>query len=69
MLFINYSSAFNTIVPSKLITNLRTLGLNTSLCHWILIFQMGHPQVVKVGNYQVSGEDPDADSVELKVYY
>ena len=31
MLFIDYSSAFNTIVPSKLINNLRTLGLNTSL--------------------------------------
>jgi RNA-binding protein YlmH len=33
MLFIDYSSAFNTIVPSKLITKLRTLGLNTSLCN------------------------------------
>ena len=31
MLFIDYSSAFNTIVPSKLITKLRILGLNTSL--------------------------------------
>jgi hypothetical protein len=31
MLFIGYSSAFNTIVPSKLITKLRTLRLNTSL--------------------------------------
>jgi hypothetical protein len=30
VLFIHYSSAFNTIVPSKLITQLRTLGLNTS---------------------------------------
>jgi hypothetical protein len=36
MLFIDYSSAFNTIVPSKLVTKLRTLGLNTSLCNWIL---------------------------------
>ena len=27
MLFIDYSSAFNTIVPSKLITKLRNLGL------------------------------------------
>ena len=34
MLFIDCSSAFNTIVPSKRITNLRTLGLNTSLCNW-----------------------------------
>jgi hypothetical protein len=33
MLFIDYSSAFNTIVPSKLITKLKTLGLNTSLCN------------------------------------
>ena len=50
MLFIDYSSAFNTIVPSKLINKLRTLGLNTSLCNWILDFLMGHPQVVRVGN-------------------
>ena len=33
MLFIDYSSAFNTIVPSKLVTKIRTLGLNTSLCN------------------------------------
>ena len=36
MLFIDYGSAFNTIVPSKIITKLRTQGLNTSLCNWIL---------------------------------
>ena len=50
MLFIDYSSAFNTIVPTKLITKLRTLGLNTSLCNWILDFLTGCPQVVRVGN-------------------
>ena len=50
MLFIDYSSVFNTIVPSKLITKLRTLGLNTSLCDWILDFLTGCPQVVRVGN-------------------
>ena len=50
MLFIDYSSAFNTIVPSKLIAKLRTLGLNTSLCNWILDLLMGHPKVVRVGN-------------------
>ena len=50
MLFIDYSSAFNTIVPVKLITKLRTLGLNTSLCNWILDFLKGRPQVVRVGN-------------------
>jgi hypothetical protein len=50
MLFIDYSSAFNTIVPSKLITKLQTLGLNTSLCKWILDFLTGRPQVVQGGN-------------------
>jgi hypothetical protein len=44
MLFIDYSSAFNIIVPTKLITKLRTLGLNTSLCNWILDFLTGHPR-------------------------
>jgi hypothetical protein len=48
MLFIDYNSVFNTIVPSKLITKLRTLGLNTSLCNWILDFLMGCPQVLRV---------------------
>uniref|UniRef100_A0A8K9UCI4 Reverse transcriptase domain-containing protein n=1 Tax=Oncorhynchus mykiss TaxID=8022 RepID=A0A8K9UCI4_ONCMY len=49
MLFIDYSSVFNTIVPSKLINKLRSLGLNTSLCNWILDFLTGHPQVVRIG--------------------
>ncbi|XP_051539932.1 uncharacterized protein LOC127432650 [Myxocyprinus asiaticus] len=36
MLFVDYSSAFNTIVPSKLDVKLQDLGLNSSLCSWIL---------------------------------
>jgi hypothetical protein len=50
MLFIDYSSAFNTIVPSKLAIKLRTLGLNTSLCNWVLDFLTGRHQVLRVGN-------------------
>ena len=49
-LFIDNSSVFNTIVPTKLITKIRTLGLNTSLCNWILDFLKGCPQVVRVCN-------------------
>jgi hypothetical protein len=40
MLFIDYSSAYNTIVALKLFTKVRILGLNTSLCNWILDFLM-----------------------------
>ena len=49
MLFIDYSAAFNAIVPSKLI-KFGALGLNPALCNWILDFLTGRPQVVKVGN-------------------
>jgi hypothetical protein len=45
-----YSSAFNTIGLTKIITKLRTLGLNTSLCNWILDFLTGRLQVVRIGN-------------------
>ena len=50
MLFIDYSSAFNTIVPSKLVIKLKTLGLNPALCNWVLDILIGRSQVVKVGN-------------------
>jgi hypothetical protein len=58
MLFIDYSSVFNTIVPTKLITKLRTMGLNISLCNWILDFLKGRPQVVRVGNKGSKGSLP-----------
>ncbi|KAI4884806.1 hypothetical protein NFI96_003751, partial [Prochilodus magdalenae] len=42
------SSAFNTIVPSRLDIKLRDLGLNSSLCSWILNFLTDRRQVVKL---------------------
>ena len=43
MLFIDYSSAFNTITPSKLVIKLETLGLDSTLCNWVLDFLTGRP--------------------------
>ncbi len=51
LLFIDYSSAFNTIVPIKLALKLTDLGLNSSLYDWIQDFLTGRPQVVKVGQF------------------
>ncbi len=51
LLFIDYSSAFNTIVPTKLAVKLSDLGLNTSLCDWIQDFLTARPQVVKIGQF------------------
>ncbi len=50
MLFVDYSSAFNTIVPATLVAKPQTLGLNRSLCSWILDFLTGRSQVVRMGN-------------------
>ncbi len=51
LLFIDYSSAFNTIVPTKLAVKLSDLGLNTSLCDWIQDFLTARPQVGKMGQF------------------
>ena len=50
MLFIDFSSAFNTIIPQQLIRKLDKLGFSTSLCNWLLDFLMQRPQAVRVGN-------------------
>ncbi len=50
MLFVDYSSAFNTIVPATLVAKLQTLGLNRSLCSLILDFLTGRSQVVRMDN-------------------
>ncbi len=62
LLFIDYSSAFNTIVPTKLTNKLTGLGLNTSLCDWIQDFLTGRPQVVKVGQYNLKLHHPERRS-------
>ena len=54
MLFVDYSSAFNTIVPAKLVPKLRSLGLKTSLCNWILDFLTSRPHAVRMGNHTSS---------------
>ncbi len=52
MLFMDYSSAFNTIVRATLVAKLQTLGLNRSLCSWSLA-RMGNntssPLVLNTG--------------------
>ncbi|KAK3552123.1 hypothetical protein QTP86_000860 [Hemibagrus guttatus] len=49
MLFI-FSSAFNTVVPSKLIAKLSDLGICISLCSWNPDFLTNGPRSVRLGN-------------------
>ncbi len=50
VLFMDYSSAFNNIVPATLVAKLQTLRLNRPLCSWILDFLTGRSHVVRMGN-------------------
>lgn len=54
MLFIDFSSAFNTVVPHKLVYKLNTLGLNSSLCSWVRDLLVAQPQHVTVGKHSSS---------------
>ncbi|KAL2082589.1 hypothetical protein ACEWY4_022407 [Coilia grayii] len=49
MLFIDYSSAFKTIIPLTLVSKIKSLGLDNSLCNWILSFLTNRTQVVRMG--------------------
>ena len=48
ILFVDYSSAFNTIVPSKLYRKLCDLNLPNKLCVWLLDFLLQRKQQVRL---------------------
>lgn len=49
MLFVDYSSAFNTILPHKLLNKLVNLGIPHPTCMWIYSFLTCRTQRVRVG--------------------
>ncbi|TKS65504.1 RNA-directed DNA polymerase from mobile element jockey [Collichthys lucidus] len=51
MLFVDYSSAFNTILPHKLAVKLKDLGLPEATCRWISSFLSGRRQRVRMGQH------------------
>ncbi len=54
MLFVDYSSAFNTIRPYKLRSKLHNLVLNTTLCNWMVDFLTNRTQYVRIGGHTSS---------------
>ncbi len=51
---VDYSSAFDKIIPSRLVTKHEDLGLNSILCSWIFHLLTCRPQVVRVGSHTSS---------------
>ncbi len=50
LLFLDFRSAFNTIIPQILVNKLSALGLPPCLCNWILDFLTDRPQTVRINN-------------------
>ena len=48
ILFIDFSSAFNTIIPDKLHSKLLSLNVNPQLCHWLIDFLSNRTQSVRI---------------------
>ena len=48
MLFLEFSSAFNTIIPQRLVEKLGPHGFSTHLCNWVLDFLTDRPLSVRV---------------------
>ncbi|KAL0152772.1 hypothetical protein M9458_052495 [Cirrhinus mrigala] len=51
ILFVDFSSAFNTIIPNLLLQKLTQLSVPTSICQWITSFLTDRQQLVKLGKF------------------
>ncbi len=54
ILFVYFSSAFNTIIPNLLLSKLTQLSVPTSICQWINSFLTDRQQLVRLGKYTSS---------------
>ncbi len=51
ILFVDFSSAFNTIIPTLLQTKLTQLSVPSSICQWITSFLRDRQQLVRLGRF------------------
>ncbi len=54
ILFVDFSSAFNTIIPDTLQNKLTQLSVPTSVCQWITSFLTDRQQLVRLGKFSFS---------------
>ncbi len=54
ILFVDFSSAFNTIIPDTLQNKLTQLSVPTSVCQWITSFLTDREQLVRLGKFSSS---------------
>ncbi len=54
IMFVDFSSAFNTIIPNRLLPKPTQLYVPTSVCQWITSFLTDRQQLVRLGKYTSS---------------
>ncbi len=54
ILFVDFSSAFNTIIPSLLQAKLTQLSVPTSVCQWITSFLTDRQLLLRLGKFSCS---------------
>ncbi len=54
VLFVDFSSAFNTIIPNLLLPKLTQLSVPTSICQCINSFLTDRQQLIRLGKYTFS---------------
>ncbi len=54
ILFVDFSLAFNTIIPNRLLPKLTQFSVPTSICQWINSFLTDRQQLVRLGKYSSS---------------
>ncbi len=54
ILFVDFSWAFNTIIPNLLLSKLTQLSVPNSICQWITSFLTDRQQVVRLGKLSSS---------------
>ncbi len=54
VLFVNFNSAFNTIIPDTLQNKLTQLTITTFICQWITSFLTDRKQLVRLGKFSSS---------------
>ncbi len=54
ILFVDFSSAFNTIIPDTLQNKLTQLSVPTSVCQWITSFLTDRQQLLRLGKFSSS---------------
>ncbi len=54
ILFVDFSSAFNTIIPDTIRNKLTQLSVPTSVCQWITSFLTDRQQLVRLGKFTSS---------------